>query len=110
MNKITKYLAVWDMYGLETLFNITAWEKLQMWQVLSDGPIPPCPNLKILIMRAMANIQRKYEIYIFETRGLSENDVIETFKDNPQFMADFIRENGHKLYSDAKNDREILIK
>lgn len=101
---------MWDMYGLETLFNITDWEKLHMWNVLKDESPPSCPNPKLLIIRAMANVQRRYEIFIFETDGLDEAAVREAFLETPQFMANFIRKNGYKLYSHPADDNKVVIK
>lgn len=109
MEKI-KYLASWDSKGLECLFNISEWEKKLTWTTLQDAPMPECPNPKILIMRAMANPQRRPEIYIFETDGLEEDTVREAFEETPQFMADFIRVNGYKLYSSREAKDTDVIK
>jgi len=51
-------------------------------------------------VRAKVNSQRQYEVYIFNTEGMTKEDVAQTFEEEPQFMADFIRLNGSKIYSD----------
>lgn len=101
---------MWDMHGLECLFSLSEWEKLLVWNILKDVPPPIAPNPKMLIMRAMANSQRKYEIYIFETDGLDEGIVRSSFEQTPQFMADFIRKNGYRLYSYSEDSNEVVIK
>ena len=109
-NKVHKFLAVWDMLGLESLHDISAWEKNRkvwekgkVWSILTEKDHtepPPGPNLNLLLLRARYNSQRQYEIYLFETNGLDFDDVKASFEDEPQFMADFIRKNGTKIYSD----------
>jgi hypothetical protein len=108
--EMIRYLAMWDQHGLEMLYNVTDWEKLHMWNILKGIPPPPCPDPRILIMRATANVQRKYEIYLFETEDLSTEVIEQSFRDSPQFIVDFIRENGYKLYSYPKDTQEVLIK
>ncbi len=105
-----KFLAVWDMEGLETLYNLTEWEKRvktwekeNIWRVLKEEKktLPPqAPNLQLILLRARVNSHRQYEVYIFEADGMTKEDVAQTFEEEPQFMADFIRKNGSKIFSD----------
>jgi len=108
-NKTTKWLVVWDVLGLETLYNLTKWEEDTILAVLKEEKKPEAPPLKVLLLRARANAQRKYEIYIFNSVGLSKQDIEDTFKNNPQFMADFIRKNGSKIYSDYNSNNNQVI-
>jgi hypothetical protein len=118
MTKKTKFLAVWDCNGLETLFDLTrwekdtkAWEKKKIWYILKEQKhpdAPPAPRLNTILARAMANTQRRYEVYIFETADIDEPSVREAFTESPQFMADFIRVNGHKIYSGYTGQKNVI--
>lgn len=95
-----KFLVSWCNEGLETLYDLTVWEQNRLWNILKETTDTDAPRLNVMIMRARANSQRQYEIYIFETDGLDHDQVSEAFETTPQFMADFIRNNGTKIYSD----------
>jgi len=105
-----KFLAVWCCDGLETLCDLTElerqqndWEKEEPWRNLKEEQHrnkPEGPRLQSILVRAKVNSQRQYEVYIFNTVGMTKEDVAQTFEEEPQFMADFIRKNGSKIYSD----------
>ena len=107
--KTTRFLAMWDMTGLECLVNVSAeqekqaqWEKENIFHILKEeAPSSPPPNipLNLLILRARYNSQRHYEIYTFDSE-LTEEDIRETFGSDPQVMVDAIRSCGHEIYSD----------
>lgn len=104
-----KFLVSWCTEGLETLYDLTAWEQAHIWNILKETPgVLDAPRLNLMIMRARANMQRQYEIYIFETDGLDRDQVSEAFTTTPQFMADFIRQNGSKIYSDYKPNKKVI--
>ena len=109
-SKTEKFLAMWDMTGLECVFNITEWEKRSLWATLKgETKFENVPNLKMMMLRARVNAQRCYEIYLFEATDLSVEDIKQAFKETPQFMANFIRENGTKLYSDrSETNRQVI--
>lgn len=115
MGKSCHYLAMWDMYGLECLINVSQYqkdvddyEKQKVIAILSEiaFPQPPKNVLPLLLIRARANLQRQYEIYEF-TSTLSEQEIKTTFKESPQVIVDWLRENGHKVYSDYNPHRVI---
>jgi hypothetical protein len=107
--KTTRFIAMWDMTGLECLINVTAiqkehekWEKENIFRILKDQVKevkPPSVPLDKMILRARVNSQRCYEIYTFESE-LSEKYIKETFSSDPQVIVDAIRNVGHELYSD----------
>jgi hypothetical protein len=107
--KNNRYVAMWDMTGLECLINVTAiqkqheqWEKENVWRILKEQNKTVKPAnvpLDMMIMRARANSQRHYEIYTFDSE-LSEKYIRETFESDPQVIVDAIRNVGHELYSD----------
>lgn len=98
--KTRKFLVSWCNEGLETLYDLTAWEQARLWNILKETTENDAPRLNMMILRARANSHRQYEIYIFETDDLDREQVSEAFETTPQFMAEFIRKNGSKIYSD----------
>ena len=107
--KTTRFVAMWDMTGLECLINVTSiqkehekWEKENIFRILK-GQIkevkPANVPLDMMILRARVNSQRHYEIYTFDSE-LSEKCIKETFESDPQVIVDAIRNVGHELYSD----------
>lgn len=116
--KTTRFVAMWDMTGLEALINVTQiekeheqWEKENIFRILKDQDRtikPAHVPLEMMILRAKVNGQRCYEIYAFDSE-LSEEDIRETFESDPQVMADAIRNVGHKFYSDRANKKQQVI-
>jgi hypothetical protein len=102
---------MWDCYGLETIFNITDYEKNAIWSKLKGEPVvAKIPNLNHLILRAKFNHQRNYEIYIITAvDGIGAEDIKEMFEANPQNAADTCRRLGQKLYSDRSDDRRVIV-
>ena len=106
------FVLSWDCSGIETVLNVTDYEKAVVWARLGDLDPPVNLNsmLNHLFLRARANPQRNYEIYtVHVAEGVSEEDVREMFHNDPQGSADLIRESGNKIYSDRINNKERLI-
>ena len=99
---------MWDCNGLEAAVNITDIRKQKMWAALK-GQAPdriPGPNLMMWQLRAQANPQRHYEIYLVELEDdITVDDVCEAFENSPQAMADRVREIGHRFYSDRATEK-----
>ena len=116
--KLTRFVAMWDMNGLESLLNVTQiekehkqWEKENIFRLLKEeNPTvkPAHVPLEMMIMRAKFNSQRHYEIYTFDSE-LSEQDIRETFETSPQVMVDAIRGIGHKFYSDRATKSAVIV-
>lgn len=116
---VKNFLAMWDNQGLESIFDVDKeielreqYEKNKIWNVLKEQSTQQYKStipLQMMIMRASANSQRHYEIYQFVVDGLTIEDVKDMFDTQPQFMADFIRKNGHKIYSDRLATNKVLI-
>lgn len=104
------YLAMWDMYGLECLFNVTEWHKRTTWAILAEKEKPDSPSIQMMILRAKTNSQRCYEIYSFNTEpNVSEESIREMFKTDPQGIVDIIRRQGEKIYSDRSETQKQVI-
>lgn len=117
--KAKHYLAMWDMQGLECLFDVdyfmgryNEWEKQKVVSILKEERIPDQPigiPLQMLILRARTNSQRAYEIYEFNST-LKYDELKEAFNDNPQPIVEWIRENGKKVYSDyVKREKKLIV-
>ena len=93
---------MWDCNGLEAAVNVDDIQRQRTWAALK-GQAPdriPGPNLLMWRMRAQANPQRHYEIYLISVDDVSVTDISAAFKSNPQMMADTVRRIGHRFYSD----------
>lgn len=104
-----KFLLMWDMLGLEYIEDLTSIYEQQTWATLKGEKGPEFPNLGMLTLRAQANSQRHYEIYTIDVVDITREDLIEQFKESPQFIVDLVREKGFQLYSNRANLRERVI-
>lgn len=60
-------------------------------------------------MRANVNSQRNYEIYFFNTvEDIDKEQILEAFNTQPQWIVDWIRENGNKIMSHATNVHSVI--
>lgn len=108
------YILSWDMYGLESIINITEIEHNRVLDILSDNKTKSnlAQSLNSLVLRAQFNPQRHYEIYaVTVNNDVTKQDLITMFKDTPQEMADLVRSRGHKLYSDriTKSEKNEIV-
>jgi hypothetical protein len=108
---MSDYLAMWDMYGLECLFNITDWHKRTTWAILTDKEQPDAPNINHMMLRAKFNNQRCYEIYTFKAdEGLTEDMIRYAFEHTPQDIVNLIRKQGTKIYSDrSETNKQVIV-
>lgn len=115
------WLVMWDMNGLESVFNLTEWEtrreiweKSKIWAELKeqkhDSPPPKIP-FKNLILRAKFNTERHYEIYTFASdEDISDQqDIVDWFDADPQSAVNWIRENGRKVFGEGIGSRSKII-
>lgn len=111
MNKTNTYLAVWDCYGLESLFNVTQYMQQCTYNTLMELPLPESIPLNHLLLRARNNPQRNYEIYVFDCDSdVTEDMLRESFETVPQGIVDYIRKNGHQIWSDRQiEDKRVIV-
>lgn len=104
------FVLSWDMYGLESCINLTEIEHNRILNILADRSSTTTsenPTLNALVLRAKFNPQRHYEIYAVEVDdSITKEDLVEMFKDTPQYAADLIRNRGQKIYSDRMTKSE----
>jgi type VI protein secretion system component VasA len=62
-------------------------------------------------LRARANSQRHYEIYIVSAvDGITEDHIRDMFEANPQMAADTIRKLGTVFHSDRAEEDRVVIR
>lgn len=105
---VDTYIAMWDMYGLESIVNVSEGEREAIVSALKEEKIQWRNPIQYMILRARFNSQRHYEIYVFES-SMGEEELIKLFKDDPQLMADTIRRIGQQLYSDRAVEKRQVI-
>ena len=106
------FAVMWDCDGLEAIVDVTECQQQRAWAMLKGIRNPPVelPNLMHWQLRAQANPQRHYEIYVLEVQdGITEEDIREAFASAPQEMADTVRRVGHKFYSDRFEAEKRMI-
>lgn len=106
-----QFVVMWDNQGLEFVGNWTEYSQDKMWSELQDKkPTKTFVNLMHLQLRARYNSQRHYEIYIVNAvEGITEEDIKDMFRNDPQAAADLIRERGYKFYSDRLETQKLKI-
>ena len=113
-------LAAWDSTGFETLQDITHFHpenfgKGQLIEILSGHRKTENPlgrQISMMRLRAQANLQRVYEIYIFSTEDDIEFKDVEDWKiSDPQSLVNWVRTNHTaKIYSDyVPNHRRAIV-
>jgi hypothetical protein len=113
-------LAAWDSEGFETLQDITHFhpenfEKGQLIEILSGRKKSENPlgqQITMMKLRAQANMQRVYEIYMFTTTDDIEfKDVEDWMIADPQSLVNWVRKNhAVKIYSDYNpNKRRAIV-
>lgn len=109
MSKTNEYLAVWDCYGLESLFDVTKYMRQCTYNTLMELPLPESIPLNHLLLRARNNSHRNYEIYTFKVEeDVTEEMLREAFETNPQHIVNHIRKNGRQIYSD-RNEKNLRV-
>lgn len=105
---------MWDCNGLEAAVNVSDIAKQRVWAALKGEDLRKVPaeaNLAMWRLRAQANPQRFYEIYLMEVEdGVTVRDIREAFEASPQTMADTVRRIGHGFYSNRRDEQEVRIR
>lgn len=105
--RIDTYIAMWDMYGLESLINVSDGEREAIVQTLKGEPVQWKNPLQYMVLRAKFNSHRCYEIYSF-TSSMTNKEIVKLFSSNPQIAADTIRRLGNKIYSDRQTKSQVI--
>lgn len=100
------YLAYFDTLGFEAIIDLSNYERDLTWSALKGEQ----PKMKLpvgmMIMRAQANPQRFPEIWTFQSE-VDETQLWCYARDNPQELADLIREHGSKVFMTPRQ-KEVI--
>lgn len=101
-SKTRVFVCMWDCNGFEVLKDCSSWERESLLNTIAGKELSKPPvNLTSMTMRARFNPQRHYEIYTFNTvEELDEETLWRWADENPQMLADLIRDRGKKLYGE----------
>jgi hypothetical protein len=84
---------------------------MKTWAVLANRPVPREDfNIQHWQLRARYNSQRCYEIYAIGVDGtITQEDIQDMFRTDPQYTADLIRARGEKIYSDRRSRKDAIV-
>ena len=104
------FCVMWDCNGLESIGEIVD-PALKTWAVLANKPVPREDfNIEHWKLRARYNTQRCYEIYAIGVDGsITQEDLAEMFKTDPQYAADLIRARGERIYGDRRTKKDAIV-
>ena len=107
-----RFAIMWDSNGLEAVASLREFCRRKLWAMLegrAPSDVQP-PNVMLWRLRAQANPQRNYEIYIMDAEeGVTVEDIQEAFRTSPQIMADTVRRLGHEFYSDRLTQERTIV-
>jgi hypothetical protein len=103
---MSAYMAYFDTLGFEWIFDISDYEKKKFWAALKGDSKVDMPIPRYAILRAQANPQRFPEIWAFES-DISKDELEEYARDNPQVLADAIRNCGQNVFKTHKPETVI---
>lgn len=104
------FCVMWDCHGLEAIGEIVD-PAMKTWATLANKPVPREDfNIEHWKLRARYNTQRHYEIYAIGVEGsITQEDLAEMFKQDPQYAADLIRARGERIYGDRRSQKDVII-
>ena len=104
------FCVMWDCHGLEAVGEIID-PAMKTWAVLANKPVPREDfNIEHWKLRARYNTQRCYEIYAIGVEGsITQEDLAEMFKTDPQYAADLIRARGERIYGDRRTKKDAIV-
>jgi hypothetical protein len=103
---MSAYMAYFDTLGFEWIFDISEYEKKKFWAALKGDTKVDMPIPRYAILRAQANPQRFPEIWAFES-DISRDELEAYARDNPQVLADAIRNCGQNVFKTHKPETVI---
>lgn len=99
------FIAYFDCLGFECILDATAHERKAIFSALKNEQQPRLP-LPEMLLRAKFNPQRRPEIWMFNSE-IDLETLKEYAKEEPQFLANLIREKGNPLYTTPK-ERSVI--
>lgn len=113
------WIVSWDCNGVEFFQDITEhhpdrWAENHLFDSIKASRVVRKPmsfDLLALTMRARANTQRHYEIYVFTSEDdITGNDIRDWFMEQPQHFADWVRGNhSYKIWDDRAAKKPAIV-
>jgi hypothetical protein len=110
------FIFSWDCEGIEAIISISEYERVDMENTIrilkeQQTKINPLDGIiQRLVFRAKFNSQRHYEIYAVDCADSMDKAFWKKqWEEFPQETAELIRERGHKLYSDRKTTKDLIV-
>lgn len=100
------YLAYFDSLGFEAIIDLMPFEKDLTWSALKGQPPTMRLPVNMMLMRAQANPQRFPEIWTFQSE-VDKKELWSYARDNPQELANLIREHGSKVFTTPR-EKELI--
>lgn len=104
------WLVSFDIEGFEAIINVSeAYIDESMEALVNDDYKSKLGSTyHMMEFRARFNEQRRPQIYTFRASSdITEETLRNLANENPQFLADFVRENGKKLYG-SESTRKVI--
>lgn len=109
------FIFAWDEFGIESIVPITQyehWDKDNLVRLLKNEAKLRNPLdgiVRSLVLRAQVNAQRRYEIYAVDcSEDMDLKFWQRNWAENPQGMADILRERGHKIFSSLPTQEPVI--
>jgi hypothetical protein len=100
---------MWDNTGLESVLDISSYERELMWAKLSNTQPPRLPIVE-MIWRARSNAHRCYEIYTITVEpNITAENMRDMFEGDPQEAVNLIRDRGTVIYSDRAKNATVIV-
>ena len=112
------YIVSWDCNGVEFFEEITEhhpdnWAKNHLFDSIKQVKKVQKPlsfSTQALLLRAQANMQRHYEIYVFTSdEGVGPEDIQDWFTRDPQGFADWVRKYHTQKICDYRAQNKAVI-
>lgn len=104
---MTLYVAYFDSSGFEFIYNVTNYQHEKLLATLSDQESAEISYPQYALLRAQANPQRFPEIWAFEA-DVGQETLEMHAQENPQQLADLIREKGQSIYLTPRQKPAIV--
>lgn len=105
-----RYVTLFDNEGFESIIDITCDETEKITAALEDRENPEkeiYSLINTLTLRARFNLHRKPEIWVFWSH-IDTDTLWEISQENPQQLADLIRDKGVKIFALKKNKKNVI--
>lgn len=112
MSDTQTFIFAFSEEGFESIINLTAMDMAFIQAKMADEKLPQQPGnlVHMLELRARYNAQRKMEVWVLGVdQGLTEEDLWGWAENDPQSLANALRERGHAIYGAEYHSKKKVI-